>query len=120
MPAFTWLSDWQVREWQSVPDDKDYDELFQEFRKATGENWLTRVHEHIARRSFWQWLRRQEPRRVRSYTLYADCHGEWQVINLVGPSGGSVFHYSEHTREMAMNYMMGTINGLRQTSKAVA
>lgn len=112
MPAVTYLSDHEVARFSSVADDAECNELLQEFRQATGENWLIEVNRGTMRRSLLQHLLHRPERIVALYTLYADCHGEWQVMNLITPQGGSNFHTWEHSREAVMNYMMGYIGGL--------
>lgn len=112
MPALTYLSDQEVREWAAVPDDKDCNEILQELRSLTGENWVIGRHQvKFARR----WFRRPLP--ITVYTLYADCHGEWQVMNLVTPEGGSNFYGSAQSREDVMNYMLGYIGGIQNARK---
>ena len=117
MPAFTYLSDSEVREWRSVSDDKECNDLLQEFRKATGEDWLIGVRQWPVRRTFWKWLRRTPITLHKHHTLYADCHGEWQVINLVTPNGGSVFYGSAQSREDIMNFMLGYLAGIDHISR---
>lgn len=117
MPAVTYLSDSEVRQFATVPDDKDCNELLQELRRATGENWIVGTYSVRRGRTPTDWALRRPAKVSRHYTLYADCHGEWQVINLVTPCGGSVFHGSEQSREDVMNYMLGVLNGLRTTTK---
>lgn len=113
MPAVTYLSDREVREWSSVKGDAECDDLLQELRKTTGENWIIGTHERLPRK---RWFRKQGPP-LRFYTLYADCHGEWQVINLVTPDGGSIFHGSKQSREDVMNFMLGIICGWHDAKK---
>lgn len=113
MPAFTYLSSHEIEKWASIPDDKECNDLLQELRAKTGENWLIgRYTTRTRHPSLWKRLFCQPPAPHVEWTLYADCHGEWQVMNLVGPNGGSVFHGC--TREMIMNYMLGYIGGLRK------
>lgn len=107
MPGFTYLSDWEAREWLHVEGDKDCDELLQEMNAKSGRTWLIQVKRWFAPRG---WFRHAEE--IKYYTLYLDCHGEYQVMNLVGPNGGSVFHFNRHSREAVMNYMLGYLGGL--------
>ena len=116
MPAVTYLSDHEVREWSIVKDDKDCNELLQELRSLTGENWIIGTQERWPRK---RWFRKQAAP-VRFYTLYADCHGEWQVINLVTPNGGSIFHGSSQSREDVMNFMLGIVCGWHDARKTSA
>lgn len=120
MPAFTYLSDSEVRAWARVVDDKDCDELLQDLRRASGENWIIGVQRLETFRKAWHRLWHVVSGEHRHYTLYADCHGEWQVINLVTPSGGSVFHGSGQSREDVMNFMLGYLGGLNRARRAVA
>jgi hypothetical protein len=117
MPAMTFLSDWEVRAWASVPDDKDCNELLQSLRKATGENWLIGVTTRQKFRKAWHRMWFVENGDHKFYTLYADCHGEWQVINLVTPNGGSVFHGSAQSREDVMNFILGYLGGIHHASR---
>lgn len=103
MPVATYLNDLEVRRWASVPDDPDFDDILQKLRAMSGENWLCSVH--TLRVGRW----RKKVRKM--YTLYSDAHGEWQIINLLTPAGGSVF--AGCTREDVMNFMMGMINGMQ-------
>lgn len=113
MPSVTYLSPEQVRRYSSVPDDKECDELLQEMRHTTNEEWLIEVRTVSQRPSpMDRFLRRVRPS-IRVYTLYVDCHGEWQIINCVMPGGrGSVFTGGPATREAVMNYMLGHIAGV--------
>lgn len=117
MAGFVYLSDSEVSEWRTVPGDKDCNDLLQEFRQKTGENWLIGVREYSIRQGWWERLRRVSAQTHKSYTLYADCHGEWQVINLVTPRGGSVFNGSAQSREDVMNFMLGCITGLHYSGR---
>jgi hypothetical protein len=118
MGAFVYLSDSEVRRWQTVPDDKDCNDILQELRSLSGENWLVGVRQYRLRSTWWEWLRRAPQRWHKVYTLYADCHGEWQVINLVTPAGGSVFHGSGQSREDVMNFMLGCLTGYNGERRA--
>jgi hypothetical protein len=119
MVAVTFLDDHEVRTGRSLPDDPECNALLQEFREATGEDWIIRVRRFPVRQTLWARLSRRPPEIFAMYTLYADCHGEWQIINLVTPKGGSVFHGSSQSREDIMNFMMGYLNGIQHaTSKA--
>lgn len=109
MPAVTYLSDHQVKNSQAVIGDKEFNDLFQEFRNITGENWLIDHYEHPVYRRAWLGLWHSIAGYVKVFTLYADCHGEWQVMNLVTPEGGSNFNVWRHSREAIMNYMLGYI-----------
>ena len=115
MPGFTYLSDSEVRAWRTVPGDKDCNDLLQEFRQATGEDWVIGVREYDTYKRKWHRLGRKVTGKAKFYTLYADCHGEWQVINLVTPEGGSVFHGSKQSREDVMNFMLGYLAGIYHT-----
>jgi len=116
MPVTTYLSDQDVRSWQLVPEDKDCDELLQDLRRQTGKNWLISVHNHPKWKLAWHRLWPVKTEEIfKAYTLYADCHGEWQIINLVTPSGGSVFGAS--CREDVMNFMLGYLAGIHHVRK---
>lgn len=121
MPAFTYLSDSEVRQWSRVEGDKDCDELLQELRRLSGENWIIgRQTIPVCHASLWKMIFCKPPEPYVSWTLYADCHGEWQVINLVTPEGGSNFHASAQGREDIMNFMLGYIAGLHRRREATA
>jgi hypothetical protein len=107
MAAVTFLSDSEARSYETVEGDKDCNELLQELNHASGRRWL------IERRTFYRsrgLFRHAEE--IKTYTLYLDCHGEYQVMNLVTPNGGSVFSYGN--REAVMNYMLGHLAGLQE------
>lgn len=118
MPAVTYLSDSEVKAGRAVKDDKDCNDLLQEFRQATGEDWIIEVRTYQKARTAWQAIRRKLYTEMKVYTLYADCHGEWQVMNLVTPKGGSIFYLSDQSREDAMNYMLGYLGGLHHAGRA--
>lgn len=119
MPAITYLSLQEESDWASVPDDKDINELLQELRKTTGENWLIGRHQVAVRHGqFWKRLFRK-PAPLTSWTLYADCHGEWQVMSLVTPHGSSIFHLWEHSREAIMNFMLGYIGAWQRVARTM-
>lgn len=109
MAALTFLSDDVVRAGRSVKDDKECDQILQDLRNLTGEDWIVRVRELPTTR---RWLQ-PAPHPVRDYTLYADCHGEWQIINMVGPNGGTVFSQHPDSRNAVMNFMLGMTCGIR-------
>lgn len=114
LPAFTYLSDYQVQKFRSVPGDAELDGLLQELRQATGDDWLVEVVEikEFAKGRWWP-LRRAVRTRT-FYALYADIHGEFQAINLCTPKGGSVF-VGAH-RDAVANYILGFLGGLRSGS----
>ena len=108
MPCTTFLSDHQIKQWSHVENDKDCDELLKELNEVSGRLWLVGVQEWFLPRG----LFRHAEKRI-DYTLYLDCHGEWQVMNMVTPEGGSLFHHTVGSREHVMNYMLGFIAGAR-------
>ena len=113
MPACVYLSDAEERKWSSVAEDKDCDELLQQLRRLTGNKWLVERQEIPVRHtSLWKHLFCKSPPPHVEWTLYADLHGEHQVINLVTPEGGSVFYKSTQSRENVMNFMLGYIAGI--------
>ena len=114
MPALTFLSDDVVRAGRSVKDDKECDEILQDLRRLTGEDWIVRVRE-IPQHT-WPLGFSKPP--IRDYTLYADCHGEWQIINMAGPDGGTVFSLHPDSRNACMNFMLGMICGIQNERRA--
>lgn len=113
MPAVTYLRDDEVASGRSIPDDKEADELLQQLRNLTGEDWIVMILPIWIRDRWWK-----RPRQTKRYTLYADCHGEWQIMNLVTPDGGSLFHGgAERSREDVMNFMLGMIAGIHDERK---
>lgn len=112
MPAFTYLSGSYVREYRSVVGDKECNDLLQELRKATGDDWLVGVTRYPRRPTLMERLRGIQAQPEIHYTLYADCNGEWQIINCILPEGGSIFHTGKATREAVMNYMLGFVAGI--------
>ena len=107
MPAVTFLSDSEAKRFERVEYDKDCDELLQEMQRLSGRRWLIEVRSHFLSRG---WFRHAAE--LVTYTLYLDCNGEYQVMNLVTSRGGSVF--SRSRREDVMNYMLGYIGGLEE------
>jgi len=115
MAGLTFLSDDVVRKARTIDGDRDANELLQELRAITGEDWIVRVRTYA------------EPKRVfhrtksyRHYALYADCHGEWQHVNLVTSDGGSVFNANDHSREHVMNFMLGYISAATSIFRRLA
>jgi hypothetical protein len=110
MPAVTYLHQHEALAWRTVPDDKDCDELLQEVRKITGDEWVIQVTTHQTKKTLWR-----PSREVKFYTLYFGMPNgvEWQVVNLITPGSdsGSVFSPSEFSRELTMNFLMGMRNG---------
>lgn len=113
MAALTYLSDDIVRAGRTVKDDPECDEILQELRMVTGEDWLVRVIERPMMR-FGPFGTKPK----KTYYLYADCHGEWQVINMPGPDGGSVFAPHPESRTAVMNFMQGIICGVQNERRA--
>ena len=115
MPTFTYLSEHRVQQLRSVPEDPEIDELLQEMRALSGEDWLleiAEIEEHESTRRWWFGPRRSHARKL--YTLYADCSGEWQVMNLCVEDGdGSVFRGGD--RSSVINFMLGYSNGIRKS-----
>lgn len=103
MPCVTYLSDNEAERFRFVVGDEECNELLSKLNKLSGRTWLIEVRNFQASRG---WFRRAAE--VRTYTLYLDCHGEYQIINLVSDRGGSVFSYS--TRADVMNFMLGYIS----------
>jgi hypothetical protein len=106
MPAVTYLSESEARKFERVEGDKDCDELLQEMNAKTGRRWLIQVSRWFVSRG---WFRHAEERIA--YTLYLDCHSEYQIMSLVTPTGSSIFHRSHQSREDVMNYMLGYFGG---------
>lgn len=79
MPGFYYLNDYQVQEY-SNPDDPECCTLLHELNEASGRIWLVKIERFTQRKG----LFRVE---VEHYTLFLDCHGEYQVINLVPQRG---------------------------------
>lgn len=113
MPAVTYLSDSEARSFLTVEGDKDCDELLQEMNKRTDRLWLIQVQRWFESRG----LFRHAVERKR-YTLYLDCHGEYQVMSLVAPDGSSIFHHNPNSREAVMNYMLGYLGGIERPAVA--
>jgi hypothetical protein len=112
MPAFVYLSQSEVDKYSQVKDDKLCNDLLQEMRNLSGLNWLISVDTRRGYLTWWQRVRGVENVWL-EYTLYADCSGEYQVINLAGPEGGSVFHSNRDSRSAVLNFMMGFLDGWR-------
>ncbi len=111
MPCTTWLTEQEARDWAVVADDKECDELLQQLRKVSGRNWVigrAKMESYVGLLGL---LFRQRLKVRTFWTLYLDCHGEWQIMNLMTPKGGSLFHLSNQSREDVMNYMVGYIGG---------
>lgn len=113
MPAVTFLDDWEVRKWDNgVPGDEDLNELLFELRKLTGRQWIVMTRDLPIIKRSWHRLGYYKAGTFKHYTLYLDCHGEWQVMNLCTErDGGSNFFLSHSSREHVMNYMLGHIAG---------
>lgn len=106
MPCCTYLSAYEAKKFEAVDGDKDCDELLQEMNAKTGRRWLIQVQRNFVSRG---WFRHAKERK--DYTLYLDCHGEYQVMSLVTPAGSSVFYRWANSREAVMNYMLGYLGG---------
>lgn len=113
MPATTYLDDASVRRGRSVPEDPECDDLLQELRRVSGEDWLVLVRTHPGKKTRMDRLLRQEAQPEVHYSLYADCHGEWQDINFVRPEN-SESRGPAGSREGVMNYMLGYTAGLHR------
>lgn len=118
MPAVTYLHDWEVAEGRQVLEDPECNELLQEFRNVTCRDWIIRVHVITEKRFM------RKDRQHRLYTLYNDCHGEWQVMNMVTPPGATTEYYEcwHQSRQAVMNYMLGFMAGIddeRKYQKAI-
>lgn len=114
MPGYTYLTDQEAQRGLTVPTDKELDELLQEVRGLTGQEWIIRTHDIYFRRHWWSTLEHRY-----HYTLYwYTGHGiEYQVINLRTPGGGSVFGGSTQSACDIANYLMGVINGWQDAEK---
>ena len=109
MGGYTYCYDHEVRNWESVPDDKELNELLQEVRNTISKNWYLQVRTHKPRKRWWERKARPE---FKTYTLYWYTGGgiEYQVINLATENGtGSVFSHAN--RSCVANFLMGLING---------
>lgn len=108
MAILTFLDPALVESGRHIRNDEEANGLLQELRRLTGQDWIVLVracHRKLG------WFR---SKLIWDYTLYADAHGEWQVINLpTDQSGtGSGFVMHESSREYVMNYMLGYTAGL--------
>lgn len=111
MPAVTYLNQNDAIKWRTVPDDKDCDELLQQVRATTGEDWIIEVFTHHSKPKL---FRKSQP--YKFYTLYFGLPGgvEYQIVNLVSPKGGTIFYPTEISRELIMNFLMGLRNGYEE------
>ena len=110
MPAVTYLSDHEQREWSSIPNDKEADELLQELRKTTGEDWLVSVRRVKHNRTLLDILLGRVKGDTFDYQLYCNFAYEAQIINLVGDKGGTVFHSPTSSRECVLNFILGYLS----------
>lgn len=113
MPAVIYLSDSEARRFLRVESDKDCDELLQQMNTVTGRTWLIQVQRWFEPRGLFRHAVERK-----NYTLYLDCHGEYQVMSLVAPGGSSIFHASQNSRESVMNYMLGYLGGMERPANA--
>jgi hypothetical protein len=116
MPVVTYLPDYVVKRCRRVINDSECDDTLQVLRAVTGEDWIIEVVERRVKCRAWHGLSHIYER-VKFYILYADCHGEWQIINLCTPKGGSVFHNSRQSREDVINFMLGYIGGRQRVNQ---
>lgn len=112
MPALVCLSQDRVERGRTVPGDKECDDLLQELRQVTGEDWIVLTYTQRHPRGFFDAVRGRPPISFLIYSLYADCHGEWQVINCFTREGVSIFNLGAESRETVMNYMLGYVAGI--------
>lgn len=108
MGAFTYCYDHEVKNWETVPDDKDLNKLLQDVRNTISKDWYLQVQTHQPRKRLFH---KQKPA-FKTYTLYfyTGAGIEYQVINLVTENeAGSVF--TSANRSQVMNFLMGMLNG---------
>ncbi|CAM5397985.1 hypothetical protein AFEL58S_01990 [Afipia felis] len=110
MPAVTFLSDCEAKRFETIDGDKECNELLRAMNLLSGRRWLIEVRSRFVSRG---WFRHAA--KIVTYTLYLDCNGEYQVMNLVTPSGGSVF--SRSGREDVMNFMLGYLGGMEESAQ---
>lgn len=105
MPMITYLMDGELKSLRTVPGDRELDELLQQLRGETGDEWLIRSTPVLNKR----WFRK--PKYSTSYTLYygLDNGIEFQVINLCNGHGRRVAGFQ---REHVINYILGFLAGL--------
>lgn len=117
MPAVTYMSKQDAEAGRTVQNDKDCDELLQQVRKITGDEWIIRVHDV---RLAGSWFRK--PRTLKYYALYYGLSNgvEWQCVNLASPEGGTLFHPTTISRELVLNFLMGLRNGYEECASKMA
>lgn len=105
MPICTYLSS-ADRKACLRSGDKDIDELLDEVRQKTGEEWLIEKVETTKRR----WFRK--PETVVRYTLYVDVfdHIEYQVINFCRDWDWSI--NTVVPKSCIVNYLHGYLGGI--------
>lgn len=106
MPATAFLSPFDVDRIRIrlILDDPRIVELLSEVNRLVSQQWICEVKE-IARKRIWR-----APIIVKKYTVYIDCHGEWQIFNF--PGGYSV------SAETILAFLMGYRNGLTESGGA--
>ena len=114
MGAYTYLSDHEAEAGRAT-GDKELDDLLQQVNDLSDDGWRIRVRTYRQRK---RWFRAPAPE-AKHYTLYwyTGAGIEYQVINLVTPEGGSVFHDSRQSREDIANFLMGFINGHQDSAR---
>ncbi len=112
MPLTTYLSPHQELAYSVVTDDTELNDLLQELRRDSGENWLIGVGTAWKKPTLKNILLGQKPASFRIYTLYADLHGEYQMINLVPSDHGSFSYPGCFTRDQVANYIIGYLAGM--------
>lgn len=113
MPAVTYLSDEEVKRGATVEGDKDVNEWLGLLNELSGRRWVILTRDLPLKKRHWFAKRRF----VRNYTLYLDCHGEWQIMNLMIGGGATNFHYGSDSRNAVINYMMGYVGGCESKTK---
>lgn len=98
--------------------DKEIIRLLAGLNQHTGRQWECEEYQWTVRRLF------RKPRLIKTYDLYLECHGEWQVISFHSSIYHDIYRIAESNKHngpwmiygadagAVFAYMQGYLNGL--------
>lgn len=108
MPCVTYISEyeeWKMKE--AIKEHKLVAELLAEVNALTTQEWLCEPHKAVVQVRLFR-----APIEEWRFTLYIDCHGEWQVFNFKDGFSG--------TENTVLAFLMGYRNGLAEAAGKTA
>lgn len=86
--------------------DKELLKILERLKEETGRHWELEESVRVTKKFL------HKPVNLKVYSLYLDCHGEWQVINFCPAKEGGYSINTTVDRAAIGNYITGYLGGI--------